>query len=645
MAAVLTGARAEIDHVVRGTDRFLVMFNDDHRVAEVAEPREGGQELAVVTLMQADGRLVQYVEDPRQVCPYLRREPDPLALSARERRRAAVQRQVPDADVVQKAEPLLDFTQHAHGDQRLALRELEPLERVERLAERQVHVLGNAAALHANREALRLQPVAVAGGALAQRPVRLEVLLHHPRSVLVPAAQVGNDALEVLAKRIQLPFPRAPAPRGKTLEFLIILLVFVAQDGRGGGSRRAFRRPCRRRRRAQQQQLTMLLRQLGEGHLGIEAEHLRQREDRLAHELPVAAHPGRNRAAEERLRLVRNDEAGIEIVGGPEALAIRAGAVGRVERERPRRHFRHRDAAVHARQPPREELIAPFVGVDDDDVVGQVEGDLQGLREAPLDARLDDQAVDHDVDRVVAPPIQLDVVVEGAELAVDARLREAALAQRQQILLELPLAAADDGREDVDARVLGVEHHEIENAFERLRGDLAPAVVAVRDADVGEEQPQVVVDLGDGADRRAGVGAGGLLLDRDRRREPFDQIDVRLLHLLEKLPRVRRERLDVPALPFGVNRVEGQRRLARAGQAGDHDDPVAGKIDVDVLEVMNAGAAYRNPIVRHTLLPGIPGTTQSFILLWRRVHKTGPALRTKQGGSRFFDVRRPGLAL
>ena len=52
-----------------------------------------------------------------------------------------------------------------------------------------------------------------------------------------------------------------------------------------------------------------------------------------------------------------------------------------------------------------------------------------------------------------------------------------------------------------------VEHHQVEDALERLRRDLAAAVVAVRHADVGEQQPQVVVDLGDRADGRARIRA------------------------------------------------------------------------------------------------------------------------------------------
>ncbi len=64
--------------------------------------------------------------------------------------------------------------------------------------------------------------------------------------------------------------------------------------------------------------------------------------------------------------------------------------------------------------------------------------------------------------------------------------------------------------------------------------------------------PQVVVDLGHRADGGARVVAGGLLLDGDRRRQAFDQIDVGLVHQLQELARVGAQAFDVAALAFGV---------------------------------------------------------------------------------------------
>src|SRR5262249_22989810 len=63
------------------------------------------------------------------------------------------------------------------------------------------------------------------------------------------------------------------------------------------------------------------------------------------------------------------------------------------------------------------------------------------------------------------------------------------------------------------------------------------------------------------------------------------------LHPLEELARIRRQGLDVSTLAFGIERVEGERRLARAGQAREHDQPLARDVDVDALEIMCARAA------------------------------------------------------
>src|SRR5207249_11850292 len=59
-------------------------------------------------------------------------------------------------------------------------------------------------------------------------------------------------------------------------------------------------------------------------------------------------------------------------------------------------------------------------------------------------------------------------------------------------------------------------------------------------ANAGVQDAQVIVDLGDGADRRARVATGCLLLNADRRRQAGKVIDVRLLHLAHELPRIRR---------------------------------------------------------------------------------------------------------
>ena len=305
----------------------------------------------------------------------------------------------------------------------------------------------------------------------------------------------------------------------------------------------------------------MLLRQLAKRRVERKAERLGQCRQRVAHELAVAASPGRDCAIRERLGRIGHDTGRIEVPRRAQTLARRARAMWRVEGKRARRHLGHADAAVDARHLAREQPVALVEAVDDDDVVGQLQGGFDRLGETSLDARAHDQPIDDDLDRVVLLAIELDVVFEGLELAVDARLRVPALHQCGQLFLELALASPHQRRQDVDALVLGVGQHEIDDAFERLAGDLEAAIRAMRHADVGKQQPQVVVDLGDRAHRRPGVAGGGLLLDGNGRRQPLDQVDVGFLHLLEELPGVRRQRLDVSPLAFGVDRVEGEARL------------------------------------------------------------------------------------
>ena len=79
---------------------------------------------------------------------------------------------------------------------------------------------------------------------------------------------------------------------------------------------------------------------------------------------------------------------------------------------------------------------------------------------------------------------------------------------------------------------------------------------------------------------------------------PSMRVDLRLVHAVEELPRVGRERLDVAALAFGVQRVEHQRGLARAGHAGDDDELVQRNVEVEVLEIVLARAAHKDGVAR-----------------------------------------------
>ena len=180
------------------------------------------------------------------------------------------------------------------------------------------------------------------------------------------------------------------------------------------------------------------------------------------------------------------------------------------------------------------------------------------------------------------------------ELAVDLDALVALLEVLGELLAVLALAAAHHRRQHVDARALGQRQHAVDHLRDGLALDRQPGRGRIGHADARPEQPHVVVDFGDGADGGARVLRGGLLLDRDRGRQAVDLVDVRLLHHLQELAGVGRERLHVAALALGVDRVEGERGFAGAGQAGEHHQPVARDLDVDALEVVLARAADRD---------------------------------------------------
>ena len=230
--------------------------------------------------------------------------------------------------------------------------------------------------------------------------------------------------------------------------------------------------------------------------------------------------------------------------------------------------------------------------VDDHEAIGQAQRGLDRLGEALLLVALDLEAVDHDVDRVLLLLLELGRLVgEHVGLAVDDRAAEALGLQLAEQLAVLALAAADDRREHLEPGALLASHDAVDDLLRRLARDRLATHRAVWSSGAGVEQAEVVVDLGDRADGRARIARCGLLVDRDGRRQTFDEVDVRLVHLAEELAGVRRQRLDVAALALGEDRVERQRRLAGPGEPREHDQRVPREVERDVLEIVLACAA------------------------------------------------------
>ncbi len=115
------------------------------------------------------------------------------------------------------------------------------------------------------------------------------------------------------------------------------------------------------------------------------------------------------------------------------------------------------------------------------------------------------------------------------------------------------------------------------------------AVRASRLADLGEEKAQQVGNFGRRADRRTSRAHLILLFDGNGRPHIENAVDIRASDFVEKHPGIGRERLDIPPLTFGEDRVEGERRFPRPRHAGNGRHLVVGNLQRDVLEVVLPG--------------------------------------------------------
>ena len=563
LAAVLTRPGADVDHPVGGGDGVLVVLDHDERVAHVTQPDQGLEQPLVVTLVQADGGLVQHVQHPDQARADLGGEPDALRLATGEGAGGPVHGQVVEADVEQEAHPGVDLLDHPLGDLHVAVGQLQPRQERRAVADRHRRDLGDRAVVDRDGQRDRLEPGPLAGRA-RDLPHVAFVLLAHAVAVglAVAALHPGDDPLEGGVVGALAAVAVAVAD--------VDLLVVAVQQG--------------------------LLRLLGEPlPRGVEPEPHGQAE-RLdqAYEVVAGVAPGPRgeRALAQRPLGVGHDQVGVDLHPDTQARALGTGAEGRVERERAGLQLLERQVVVGAVEVLGVEALPVGVVLGQvDELQGdrparQAQGGLHGAGQAAARPLLHGQAVDDHLDVVLFLLLQRRRLVQPDHGAVDAGAGEALGLELGEQLGVLALAAADHRGEHLEAGALLQLHDPVDDLLGALPGDRPPALRAVRLADARPEQAQVVVHLGDRADGGTGVAARRLLVDRHRGREPLDEVDIGLVHLPEELPRVRRQRFDIAALTFGEDRVEGQARLARAGQPGEDDQRVSRKLQRDVLEVV-----------------------------------------------------------
>ena len=246
---------------------------------------------------------------------------------------------------------------------------------------------------------------------------------------------------------------------------------------------------------------------------------VRQRADELE-VIGVAPVPAAHRAARQAQVGMGHHAHGIEALAHPQAVAAGAGAHRVVEGEQARLQLRQRVAALRAGELGGEHQFLALWFVHEGDAgqaIGQAQRGLEGFRQAQLQVLAHLDAVHHGLDAVLLAQVQGRRLVQVHHLAVDAGADETLGAQFLQDVHVLALAVLHHRRQQHQPGVRAQGHDLVHHLADGLRLQGGGVLGAARRTDAREQQAQIVVDLGDGADGGTRVVGGGFLLDGNGR--------------------------------------------------------------------------------------------------------------------------------
>ena len=112
---MLASVGTDVDDPVGVPDDVEIVFDHEQGVARGFELVERAQQRFGVRRMQAGGGFVEHVDDAEQVGADLGRETKPLQLTRRQRWRAAIDREVAEAEIQQHREPCLEVLGDSPG--------------------------------------------------------------------------------------------------------------------------------------------------------------------------------------------------------------------------------------------------------------------------------------------------------------------------------------------------------------------------------------------------------------------------------------------------------------------------------------------------------------------------------------------------
>ncbi len=111
LSAMLSGARAKVDHVIGSGDHLQIVLDHEDGVAQVPQSTQDTDHAAGIARVKADRRLIQHIQHAAQTRAQQRRQPQTLRLPCGESRRGTLQGQIPGAHFHQPLDALAQFYQ------------------------------------------------------------------------------------------------------------------------------------------------------------------------------------------------------------------------------------------------------------------------------------------------------------------------------------------------------------------------------------------------------------------------------------------------------------------------------------------------------------------------------------------------------
>ena len=256
---------------------------------------------------------------------------------------------------------------------------------------------------------------------------------------------------------------------------------------------------------------------------------------------------------------VRYNQLRIDIVTVTQTAAGFAGTVGRVEGKQIGCRIFVGQPRFGIEQFHRVELVfARILNMQNHVAVGHLQGCIYTLGDACAAVFTHHEPVDHHIYVVRFIAVYLHAALQFLELPVHAHTNVSLFKGLVEQLAVMALTPANHRGHAIRFGTLRQIHDALHHLVGCLPGHLVARLPGIGLAYPCIQQAQVIIDFGNRTHCRPRVAVGGLLVDGDHRRQAVDKVDLGPLHHPQELPRIRRKGFHEPALPLGIDGIEGQ---------------------------------------------------------------------------------------